>query len=60
MKKNYTSISNNEFAALVRKAVRQEKAVAPKESTLRFLKNLAHNYRIAPQIPEELQGYVLS
>ena len=60
MKKNYASISNTEFAALVRKAVRPEKAVAPKTSTLQFLKNLARNYRVIPQMPDELQGYVLS
>lgn len=60
MKKDYTSLSNTEFAALVRKYVRQEKIIAPKESTLQFLKNLARNYRIVPQMPEELQGYVLS
>ena len=60
MKKRYTSLSHNEFAALARKAVRQEKEVAPKESTLQFLKTLARNYRIVPQVPEELQGYVLS
>ena len=60
MKKNYTSLSDNEFAALVRKAVRQEKVLVPQESTLQFLKNLARNYRIVPKVPEELQGYVLS
>ena len=60
MKKSYTSLSNTEFAALVRKSVRQEKKVEPKESTLQFLKNLTRNYRIVPQVPEELQGYVLS
>lgn len=60
MKKNYASISNTEFAALVRKAVCQEKAVVPKTSTLQFLKNLARNYRVIPQMPDELQGYVLS
>ena len=60
MKKNYTSLSDNEFAALVRKAVSQEKEMAPKESTLQFLKNLARNYRIVPKVTDELQGYVLS
>lgn len=60
MKKSFTSLSNTEFTALVRKAVRQDKVVKPKETTLQFLKNLAHNYRIVPQVPEELQGYVLS
>ncbi len=60
MKKSYTSLPNKEFAALVRKAVRQEKVMSPKESTLQFLKNLARNYRVVPQVPEELQGYVLS
>ena len=44
----------------MRKAVRQEKVVEPKASTLQFLKNLARNYRALPQVPEELQGYVLS
>ena len=60
MKKSYTPLSDNEFAALVRKAVRQEKEMAPKESTLQLLRNLARNYRIVPKVPEELQGYVLS
>lgn len=60
MEKKSTSLTNLEFAALVRKAVRQEKAVSPKESTLQFLKKIARNYRIVPQVPEELQGYVLS
>ena len=60
MKKSYSSLSHTEFAVLVRKAVRQEKLMQPKESTLQFLKNLAHNYRIMPQVPDNLQGYVLS
>ena len=60
MKKSYSSLSNTEFATLVRKAVRQEKTVEPKASTLQFLKNLARNYRTIPQVPEELQGFVLS
>lgn len=60
MEKKSTSLTNMEFAALVRKAVRQEKTVSPKESTLQFLKKIARNYRIVPQVPEELQGYVLS
>ena len=60
LKNSYTSLSTTEFAARVRKAVRQEKVVEPKESTLQFLKNLARNYRVVPQVPEDLQGYVLS
>jgi hypothetical protein len=60
MKKTFTSLSDIEFAALVRKAVRQEKTAEPKESTLQFLKNLARNYRAAERMPEGLQGYVLS
>ena len=60
MKKSFTSLSNTEFAALVRKAVRQEMAVEPKVSTLQFLKNLARNYRASERMPEGLQGYVLS
>lgn len=60
MKKHFTSLSNSEFAALVRRTVRQEKTVEPKASTLQFLKDLARNYRVAPQMPEGLQGYVLS
>ena len=32
----------------------------PKASTLQFLKDLARNYRAMPQVPEGLQGYVLS
>ena len=54
------SIQNDTKDTLVRKSVRQEKQVEPKASTLQFLKNLARNYRIVPQVPEELQGYVLS
>ena len=60
MKKSFTSLAHTEFTALVRKAVRQEKTIAPKESTLQFLKSLARNYRAVSQVPEELQGYVLS
>ncbi len=60
MKKTFTSLSNVEFAALVRKAVRQEQTVEPKESTLQFLKNLARNYRASERMPNGLQGYVLS
>lgn len=60
MKKCFTSLSNTEFTALVRKAVRQEKAAEPKESTLQFLKGFARNYRAIPQAPEGLCGYVLS
>lgn len=60
MKKSYTSLSNCEFVALVRKAVRQEKVVEPKASTLQYLKSLARNCRVVPQVPEELQSYVLS
>ena len=60
MKKHFTSLSNIEFAALVRKSVRQEEIVAPKVSTLQFLKDLARNYRVVSQLPENLQGYVMS
>lgn len=60
MKKKSTSLSNTEFAALVRKAIRQEQKVEPKESTLQFLKNLARNYRATERMPDDLQGYVLS
>lgn len=60
MKKTITSLTNTEFAALVRSAVRQEKAPEPQPSTLRFLKDLARNYRVVPQLPDNLQGYVLS
>ena len=60
MKKSFTSLTHTEFTALVRKAVRQEKTITPKESTLQFLKSLARNYRAVSQVPEELQGYVLS
>ena len=60
MKKHFTSLTNSEFAALVRRTVRQEKLVEPKTSTLQFLKDLARNYRVVPQVPEGLQGYVLS
>ena len=60
MKKSFTSLSNTEFAALVRRTVRQEKTIEPKASTLQFLKDFARNYRAVPQAPEELCGYVLS
>jgi hypothetical protein len=60
MKKHLTSLTNSESAALVRRTVRQEKTVEPKTSTLQFLKDLARNYRVVPQVPDGLQGYVLS
>ena len=60
MKKTITSLTNTEFAALVRRTVRQEKTVEPKTSTLQFLKDFARNYRAVPKAPEDLCGYVLS
>lgn len=60
MKRRFTPLTDTELAVLVRKAIRQDKAVEPKESTLQFLKNLAHNYRAVPHVSDELQGYVLS
>jgi len=59
MKKKITSLSHTEFAVLVRRVVRQEEPMEPKESTLQFLKTLARNYRASERMPEGLQGYVL-
>lgn len=60
MDRNSTSFSTTEFAALVRKAVKQDKIRYPKESTLVRLKSFAYNYRAHNNLPDGLQGYMLS
>ena len=60
MNKDSTLFSTSEFAALVRKAVKQEKMRQPKKATVKFLKDFAHNYRANLGMPEGLQGYMLS
>lgn len=60
MDENYTLYSTSEFATLVRKALKKEKLRQPKESTVKFLKDFARNYRVESSLPEGLQGYMLS
>lgn len=60
MDNNFTHISTSEFAALVCKVVKQEKVRQPKVSTVNFLKNFARNYRANSNMPDGLQGYMLS
>lgn len=60
MNDDFTLFSSFEFAALVRKAVKQEKMRQPKMTTIKFLKDFAHNYRANLGMPDGLQGYMLS
>lgn len=60
MDKNTTQTSSADFAALVRRAICQIPIVEPKESTVRFLKNLARNYRPERKLPDGLRDFVLS
>lgn len=60
MEKKFTLLSTTEFAALVRKAIKQEKTTEPQKSTVRFLKDFARNYRANTNMPSGLQGYMLS
>lgn len=60
MSENFTLYSTSEFATLVRKALKKEKLRQPKENTVKFLKDFAHNYRVESSLPEGLQGYMLS
>lgn len=55
-----TLLSTTQFAALVRKAAKQEEMLQPKMSTLQFLKGFARNYRANVNMPYDLQGYMLS
>ena len=52
--------SENEFASLVRMAMRQTPQVKPRESVVQLVKRFARNYRASDKLPEGLQGYVLS
>ena len=60
MDKDSTLFSTSEFAALVRKAVKQERTRQPKESIVVLLKDFAYNYRANANMPDGLQGYMLS
>lgn len=60
MNDDFTHFSPFGFAALVRKAVKQEKMRQPKKATVKFLKDFARNYRANLGMPEGLQGYMLS
>ncbi len=60
MEKKFTLLSSTEFAALVRKAIKQEKTSEPQKSTVCFLKDFARNYRANANMPSGLQGYMLS
>ena len=60
MNNDFTLLPTSELAALVRKALSQEKLRQPKETTVKFLKDFAHNYRVNTHLPENLQGYMLS
>ena len=60
MEIKFTHLSSSEFAALVRKAIKQEKTSEPRKSTVRFLKDFARNYRANTNLPSGLQGYMLS
>lgn len=60
MKQNSTLLSTTEFAALVRKAIKQDEVLQPKMSSIRFLKDFARNYRANIALPQGLQSYMLS
>ena len=60
MNNDSTLLPTSDLAALVRKAFSQEKLRQPKESTVKFLKDFAYNYRANTRLPENLQGYLLS
>ena len=60
MKQNSTLLSTTEFAALVRKAIKQDEVLQPKVSSIRFLKDFARNYRANITLPQGLQSYMLS
>ncbi len=60
MDNEFTLFSTSEFAALVRKAIKQERLRQPKETTVSRLRNFAHNYRANVSLPDGLQGYMLS
>lgn len=60
MKYNSTHLSTTEFAALVRRAAKQEEVLQPQMSSIRFLKNFARNYRANVTMPQGLQNYMLS
>jgi len=60
MNDEYSLLPTSEFAALVRKVIKQEKLRRPKETTILLLKDFARNYRANKEMPEGLQGYLLS
>ena len=60
MKHHSTLLPTTEFAALVRKAIKQEKVLQPKTSSVRFLQDFARNYRVNANMPQGLQEYMLS
>ena len=60
MEQHSTLLSTTQFAALVRKAAKQEVILQPKMSSLRFLKDFARNYRTNANLPQGMQGYMLS
>ena len=60
MEHNSTLLSTTQFAALVRQAIKQEEILQPKMSSIGFLKDFARNYRANTNMPQGLQGYMLS
>lgn len=60
MNEDFTPSLTSEFAALVRRSLKQDKLRQPKASTLKFLKDFAQNYRANTRLPEGLQSYILS
>ena len=60
MNDEYSLLPTSLFAALGRKLIKQEKLRRPKETTILLLKDFARNYRANKEMPEGLQGYLLS
>ena len=60
MDKKSTPFSSTKFAALVRQAVKQDKQYQPQQTSIRFLKDFARNYRANANMPGGMQGYMLS
>ena len=60
MNEDSTPSLTSEFAALVRRALKQEKERQPRATVVRCIKDFAHNYRANTRLTEGLQSYMLS
>lgn len=60
MNEDSTPSLTSEFAALVRRALKQEKERQPRTAVVRCIKDFARNYRVNTRMPDGLQSYMLS